>query len=279
MRKILISVLVCLLLIGSAFFMVNGISKMNIKGIKGLSEKNEQIEQKISDLSNVISVTYVNTESNLKRTANTLQDSKTEYENQAALSNSQNPSYASQLETYDIDYLWTKLGNYARDEKVVIKIDLVASGTSTNLYNLNFTTTGAYVNITNFIYDIENDSKLGFKIDEFKMSGSSDSLTATFSCKEVPIKVGSIDQATSSNQGGTTQSGSTTDTTGASAQGNTSSTTTGNNTTSSNTTSNSTATTSNTTATTGASTGTATTSGATNTTNTSTSSTSTNYIN
>lgn len=278
MRKILISVLVCLLLIGSAFFMVNGISKMNIKGIKGLSEKNEQIEQKISDLSNVISVTYVNTESNLKRTANTLQDSKTEYENQAALSNSQNPSYASQLETYDIDYLWTKLGNYARDENVVIKIDLVASGTSTNLYNLNFTTTGAYVDITNFIYDIENDSKLGFKIDEFKMSGSSDSLTATFSCKEVPIKVGSIDQATSSNQGGTTSSGSTTDTTGASAQGNTSSTTTGTNTTSS-TTSNSTATASNTTATTGASTGTTATSGATSTTNTSTSSTSTNYIN
>ena len=207
MRKILISILVCLLLIGSAFFMVNGISKVNIKGIKGLSEKNGQIEQKISDLSNVISVTYANTESNLKRTANTLQDSKTEYENQAALSNSLSPSYASQLETYDIDYLWTKLGNYARDEKVVIKIDLVASGTSTNLYNLNFTTTGDYVNITNFIYEIENDSKLGFKIDEFKMNSSGDTLTATFSCKEVPIKVGSIDQATSNNQGGTTQSG------------------------------------------------------------------------
>lgn len=279
MRKILISILVCLLLIGSAFFMVNGISKVNIKGIKGLSEKNGQIEQKISDLSNVISVTYANTESNLKRTANTLQDSKTEYENQAALSNSLSPSYASQLETYDIDYLWTKLGNYARDEKVVIKIDLVASGTSTNLYNLNFTTTGDYVNITNFIYEIENDSKLGFKIDEFKMNSSGDTLTATFSCKEVPIKVGSIDQATSNNQGGTTQSGSTTDTTGASAQGNTTSTTTGTNTTS-NTTSNSTATASNTTATTGASAGTNANSGATSTTtNTSTSSTSTNYIN
>ena len=279
MRKILISILVCLLLIGSAFFMVNGISKVNIKGIKGLSEKNGQIEQKISDLSNVISVTYANTESNLKRTANTLQDSKTEYENQAALSNSLSPSYASQLETYDIDYLWTKLGNYARDEKVVIKIDLVASGTSTNLYNLNFTTTGAYVNITNFIYEIENDSKLGFKIDEFKMNSSGDTLTATFSCKEFPIKVGSIDQATSNNQGGTTPSGSTTDTTGASAQGNTTSTTTGTNTTS-NTTSNSTATASNTTATTGASAGTNTNSGATSTTtNTSTSSTSTNYIN
>ena len=157
MRKILISVLVCLLLIGSAFFMVNGISRFNIQGIKGLDEENNKVEKKISDLSNVISVTYTNTESNLKRTANTLQDSKTEYENQAALSNSQNPSYVSKLETYDIDYLWTKLGNYAKDENVVIKIELVSSGSSTNLYNLNFTTTGEYVSITDFIYDIEND--------------------------------------------------------------------------------------------------------------------------
>lgn len=208
MRKILISVLVVLLLIGSAFFMVNGIDKLNIKGIKGLSEKNEQVDQKISDLSNVISVTYVNTESNLKRTANTLQETKTEYENQAALSDTQNPSYASQLETYDIDYLWTRLGNYARDENVVIKIDLVASGTSKNLYNLNFATEGEYINITNFIYEIENDSKLGFKIDEFKMSGGAlNGLSATFTCKEIPINVGTIDQASSSSSGNESSSG------------------------------------------------------------------------
>lgn len=44
MRKILISILVCLLLIGSAFFMVNGISKVNINGNKrALAEKNGQI--------------------------------------------------------------------------------------------------------------------------------------------------------------------------------------------------------------------------------------------
>lgn len=127
MRKILISILVCLLLIGSAFFMVNGMSKVDVKGFKGLDEKNDEVEQKITELSNVISVTYVKTEANLKQAANTLQESKTEYENQAALSNSNNPSYATKLETYDIDYLWTKLGNYAKEEGVVIKIELVAS--------------------------------------------------------------------------------------------------------------------------------------------------------
>ena len=39
MRKILIIILVCLLLIGSAFFMVNGISKLNIKGIKAMTAR------------------------------------------------------------------------------------------------------------------------------------------------------------------------------------------------------------------------------------------------
>ena len=154
MRKIIISVIVVLLLIGSAFFMVNGISNVGIKGIKGLNEKNKTIEQKISELSNAISVTYVNTESNLKSTASTLQSSKTEYENQAALSNSSSPSYASQLEKYDIDYLWTKIGNHAKNENVVIKMDLVSGGASQNLYNLNFTVTGSYMDTTNFIYDI-----------------------------------------------------------------------------------------------------------------------------
>ena len=206
MRKIIISIIVALLLIGSAFFMVNGISDVGIIGIKGLNEKNNTIEQKISELSNVISVTYVNTESNLKSTANTLQASKTEYENQAILSNSNSPSYASKLEKYDIDYLWTKLGNYAKDENVVIKIELVSGGASQNLYNLNFTVTGSYMDTTTFIYDIENDSKLGFKIDEFKMApGGSEALTTTFVCKEIPINVGKVDDSSQT----TTSSGST----------------------------------------------------------------------
>lgn len=206
MRKIIISIIVALLLIGSAFFMVNGISDVGIIGIKGLNEKNNTIEQKISELSNAISVTYVNTESNLKSTANTLQASKTEYENQAILSNSNSPSYASKLEKYDIDYLWTKLGNYAKDENVVIKIELVSGGASQNLYNLNFTVTGDYMDTTNFIYYIENDSKLGFKIDEFKMvPGGDNKLTTTFVCKDIPVNVGKTDESTKD----TTSNGST----------------------------------------------------------------------
>ena len=139
MRKIIISVIVCLMLIGSGFFMVNGLAKANIKGAKGIDQKDTELNNKINQLLIVISNKYSTAESNHKQATTKLIDSKTEYENQAALSNSNSSSYASKLETYDIDYLWTKLGNYAKDENVVIKIDVTAGGASSNLYNLNFT--------------------------------------------------------------------------------------------------------------------------------------------
>ena len=208
MRKILIGVLVALMLIGLIFFMVNGFTKINIKGVRGIDEKDTQINDKITDLSNISSVKYKEAESNLKQAAAKLIDVKTEYENQAALSNSNSSSYASKLETYDIDYLWTKLGNYAKDENVVIKIDVTAGGASSNLYNLNFTVTGTYVGTTDFIYDIENDSKLGFKIDEFKMiAGNGTEVTGTFVCQDIPISVGNIEGAPGNDSSATQAQG------------------------------------------------------------------------
>ena len=77
---------------------------------------------------------------------------------------------------------------------------------------MNFTVNGSYVSITDFIYDIENDSKLGFKIDDFKMNPSTEnSLVATFTCKEVPIKVGKVDASETSDN--TTDANNTTGTT------------------------------------------------------------------
>ena len=197
MRKILISVLVCLMLVLTAFYVVNGMAKINVKGVKGIDQKNSELESKISELSNVISVTYQGAQTNLSKTASTLIDNKTEYENQATLSNLNSSNYATGLEAYDIDYLWTKLGNYAKEEGVVIKIDVTAGGTSSNLYNLNFTVGGTYVGATDFIYDIENDSKLGFKIDNFKMTANTNAeIIASFTCKDIPLSLGNIENTT-----------------------------------------------------------------------------------
>lgn len=247
MRKILLSVFAGLTLIATIFFMVNGFNKFNVKGFSGLDEKNTQVENKISDLSNVITVKYTQAESNQKTAANKLIDSKTEYENQAYLSSTNRSSYASMLEAYDIDYLWTKLGNYAKEEGVVIKIDVMSSSASSNLYDLNFAVTGTYVGSTDFIYDIENDSKLGFKIDNFSMSSNTTAeVIASFVCKDIPIKVGDVERNTTteeeknttnnSTSNNTKNASNTTNSTTSNTTTNTTNTTNSKNTTSSNTT-------------------------------------------
>lgn len=201
MRKILICVVVLLMLFCSAYFIIKGYEIFKVEGTTGIKAKDEEIDSKISELSNLTSTEYSKAESGLKQASTQMITAKTEYENQAALSSSNSSSYASNLETYDIDYLWTKLGNYAKDENVVIKIDVTSGGASSNLYNLNFTVAGSYVGTTDFIYDIENDSKLGFKIDNFKMvADSSDyEVIGSFVCQDIPMKVGNIESSSSNN--------------------------------------------------------------------------------
>ena len=66
--------------------------------------------------------------------------------------------------------------------------------------DLSFTVDGKYVDITDFIYDIENDSKLGFKIDSFKMiSGSDSEVIGSFVCQDIPLSVGNIEASAGEN--------------------------------------------------------------------------------
>ena len=70
-----------------------------------------------------------------------------------------------------------------------MKMD-VKKGSAQDIYDLQFTATGSYISITDFISAIENDSSLGFKIEEFKLvpSSSGSDLQATFVCKDIAIK-------------------------------------------------------------------------------------------
>ena len=79
-----------------------------------------------------------------------------------------------------------------------MKMDVATSSSgSEDMYNLNFTVTGAYARIAEFITDIEDDSSLGFKIEEFKITtetaDNTSVLQATFICKDVKIEGVSTD--------------------------------------------------------------------------------------
>ena len=66
---------------------------------------------------------------------------------------------------------------------------LKGTNTTEETYNLRLTVNGSYVGITDFVSDIENDSILGFKIENFKMQPGSNTsdLQATFMCNDIAI--------------------------------------------------------------------------------------------
>ena len=246
MKKLLILILITLLLILTMFIGIKGVTigKIEILGIQGIQAKNSELDSKIQDAAKLVEKTYAQTISEVNNNAKKLKEEKQNYQDMTEISSDGETQAVNQIEKYEIETLWVKLGNHATSEGVVMKMD-VTSGSSgaQGSYNLNFTVTGGYVQIEDFISSIENDSTLGFKIEEFKMAPSGNDLQATFVCKDIPIKQVSstttVTQSTTTDGNNTantnTAGNNTTDNNTANAANNTNTT---NNTTNNTTTSN-----------------------------------------
>ena len=117
---------------------------------------------------------------------------------------------ASSFPVYEIDFLWATIGNYAKKEGLVITMDVKENSTVSEnlgygLYNLYFVVTGEYINIADFLYDIEDDDELGFEIRDYTMSATSEitedddgdevetiTTMATFTLYNVPLNSESL---------------------------------------------------------------------------------------
>ncbi len=238
MKKLLMLILIGLLVALSIFIILNGfeVGSVQVLSYTGIQEKNEELDNKIQQASKLAEKDYKQILSNLQENSKKLQQEKSEYEEMTAISSEGDVQAANQIERYEVETLWVKLGNYATSEGAVIRMDIVQGNTS-DTYNLKFTVNGSYISITDFISDIENDSTLGFKIEEFKMlpGSSSSDLKATFVCKEIAIK--GVSETSNPNTGleDTNTTNSTNNTTNASNTTNTTNTTNKTNTTSNNT--------------------------------------------
>ena len=241
MKKLLILILITLLLILTMFIGIKGVTigKIEILGIQGIQAKNSELDSKIQDAAKLVEKTYAQTISEVNSNAKKLKEEKQNYQDMTAISLDGETQAVNQIEKYEIETLWVKLGNHATSEGVVMKMD-VTSGSSgaQDSYNLNFTVTGGYVQIEDFISSIENDSTLGFKIEEFKMAPSGNDLQATFVCKDIPIK--QVSSTTTVTQNTTTDGNNTANTN--TAGNNTTDNNTANNTNTTNNTTNNTTT-------------------------------------
>lgn len=246
MKKLLMLVLIGLLIVLSAYIVIIGfeIDKIEILSYRGIQAKNLQLDETIQESSKLAEKDYRQAINTINESSKKLEQVKKEYEDMTSISSEGDIQSAAQMERYEVETLWVKLGNYATSEGAIVRIDILQGNTSGS-YNLKFTVTGSYISITDFISDIENDSTLGFKIEEFKMVPSGNDLQATFTCKEIAIK--EVSETSNPNTGNTENTTNTTNTTNKTNTTNGATTNTGNTTNTTNTTtSNSTNTSSNT---------------------------------
>ena len=144
-----------------------------------------------------------------------LKNSKTNYEDMVSVSTDSEVEAANQSYENMIEFLLVRIENHAKSEGVTIDLVVATSSSGAeNVYDLRFTARGSYVGISEFITGIEDDSKLGYKIEDFKMSPSSGDdggVQATFICRD--IKINGISNNTVTPVDTTTKDDEKTDTT------------------------------------------------------------------
>lgn len=193
MKKLLLSIIAILIIILTGITIVKGfqIGELTVLGITEIKSENEKLDTTIKQATKLASTDYQKKIDSLNETIKKLETEKNNYEDMVSVSTESEVQAANQSYDYMIDFLLIRIENHAKSEGVTIKMDVATSSSGAeNVYNLNFTATGSYVGIEEFISNIEDDSKLGFKIEDFKMITSSESkntVQASFVCKDISI--------------------------------------------------------------------------------------------
>lgn len=206
MRKILLGLLLVALLALFGGIVYSGIVIGNVSlgySIPQIISRNDELDRDILALGSEIDTNYELARSSLDASFRKLQAEKQTYQSTIAYTTEEDLKNANRTEQYKLNYLWTNIGLYATKNGVVMKADL-SHGSSgiKDQYNISFTAIGEYISISEFVYAIEKDAELGFRIEEFSLVPySENSLQATFIIKNVNIDPNSLSNSTSVSGG------------------------------------------------------------------------------
>ena len=193
MRKILISILLILLIILAYFTIFQGIAIGNFEvlSVNGIVELNDNLTTKIDEANRKIKSDLQSKKTELKQNIEILLQNKESYYNLANVSTESEINEANTEETYTYEYLCLRIGRYARNEGVNMTMNVKTGDAGDEITkNLDFTVIGQYFSIMDFVSTLEDDSELGFRIEDFHMLPSSeDNLQATFNVSGVRIKI------------------------------------------------------------------------------------------
>lgn len=171
MKKVLISILIVLIVILTFFVVFKNINigEWKSKNINDIKNLNSELKQKINNAKQLNNQDYPNEVNKLDDSMEKLKIVKKKYQNKMEYVSGNVDLGGVSIKNYKIERLWIALENYAKNENVELKLEVVDAA-SKGLYDLNITVAGEYIGITDFIYDIEKDDTLGFKILNFKLT-------------------------------------------------------------------------------------------------------------
>jgi len=195
-KVMIIIFLIILMLLIVAMFLGIKIGGFNISSLSQLKEKNVELSEKMAVASKLTSVDYPQNIETLESTYDEYNIQKEKYEQMSGFTNGDKKKIYEKKQ-YDIGYLWKIIGKYAGTYNIGIGMQVQNSSTE-GLYDLHFNVKGQYVNISQFIANIENNSDLYFRIYNFKMNGNSEVVNASFVVKDINIDPSTI---TSTNVG------------------------------------------------------------------------------
>lgn len=185
---LLITLLSIILLLIATIQGIN-IGNFEVLSISQIKEKDNMLNGKIEEASTLTTLSYPNNVQELTDTFDNYKTQKQKYEELVDITNKKDANFY-ETKQYDITYMWRVLGKYAQNRNLKLGMDVQKN--SDDLYDINFSVSGKYVNISQFIRDIEDDSDLFFRIYNFSISGSGDSITSTFTVKNININQSTI---------------------------------------------------------------------------------------
>lgn len=198
MKKLLISILIAVTACGTVWVVLRGIHIGNfaILGMREIKAEDTELEEKITEATELVSSKYPNTISKINNDIKKMKAEKQKYDDMVVTSTESEIATAIQSQNYTIDKLWARIGTLATDEGLDAKFVLkkgtleAAEGDNFDYYTIEFEVTGSYVGVSLYVSDLEEDSELGFKIENFKMvpvDGGAN-VKATFVTNDIAIQ-------------------------------------------------------------------------------------------
>lgn len=248
MRKVVLTIVLLVLLFGCYEVVFNEASVVRkyVASVSQLEMASRKLDTQLAQLEKSSDSDYAQKKKELTQIIENYRTTKQEYEQVVSELSDQTADALIKMQEndlkdiYDVDFLWTIIGNYATEEGINLKFDVnrnVSSASSLNntstnyvICDLQFVITGKYINLADFIRDIEDDDRLNFEINDFDMQKSGSDLQVTLTVREIKINsdnliesnalqditndvTQTIDSITSGNTTNTTTNTTTTNTT------------------------------------------------------------------